>query len=93
MPCRQPRLSRSLPQQTWADEEIDALVVHRPGSTLTEDGIIESCSQVLAFAAVPKCIEFVDEIPRTASGKIRRLEISKRFIEHRDRLFIEDRSP
>jgi acyl-CoA synthetase (AMP-forming)/AMP-acid ligase II len=86
-------LSVAVSQRTWADEEIGALVVHRPGSTLTEDGVIESCNQVLAFAAVPKCIEFVDEIPRTASGKIRRLEISKRFSEHRDRLFIEDRSP
>lgn len=77
---------------TWVDEEIGALVVRQPGSMLTEAGIIENCRRVLGFAAVPKCVEFVDEIPRTASGKIRRLEISKRFIEHRDRLFVEDRS-
>ena len=77
---------------TWVDEEIGALVVRRPGSMLTGDRVIESCRRVLGFAAVPKCVEFVDEIPRTASGKIRRLEISKRFIEYRDRLFVEDRS-
>ena len=75
----------------WVDEEIGALVVRRPGSILTEDDIIENCRRVLAFAAVPKCVEFVDEIPRTGSGKIRRLDISERFIEHRGRLFVEGR--
>jgi acyl-CoA synthetase (AMP-forming)/AMP-acid ligase II len=76
---------------TWVDEEIGALVVRGPGSRLTEESVIESCRHVLAFAAVPKRVEFVDEIPRTASGKIRRLEIAERFAEYRDRLFTENR--
>jgi hypothetical protein len=41
---------------------------------------------------MPKRIEFVTEIPRTASGKIRRAEIAERFAPFREHLFREDRS-
>jgi long-chain acyl-CoA synthetase len=77
---------------TWVDEEVGALVVRCPGSKLTEEGVTESCRRVLAFAAVPKRVKFVNEIPRTATGKVLRLQIAQRFTEDRDHLFTEGRS-
>jgi long-chain acyl-CoA synthetase len=76
---------------TWVDEEIAAVVVARPGAALTSDGVIESCRAVLPFSAVPKRVLFVAEIPRTASGKIRRREVADRFVELRQHLFVERR--
>ena len=74
---------------TWVDEEIAAVIVRQPGSTVTEQDIADYCRRVLPFSAVPKSIEFVDEIPRTASGKIRRHAIAGRFATLREHLFKE----
>jgi acyl-CoA synthetase (AMP-forming)/AMP-acid ligase II len=76
----------------WVDEEIAALVVRRPEAAITEASILEYCRNLLPFSAMPKQIEFVEGIPRTSSGKIRRVEIAERFAAFRDRLFQEDRS-
>ena len=78
---------------TWVDEEIAAVVVRHPGCTLTEDDIIEHCCGALPFAAVPKRVDFVEEVPRTPSGKIRRVELARRFAGCRDRLFVATQRP
>jgi acyl-CoA synthetase (AMP-forming)/AMP-acid ligase II len=77
---------------TWVDEEIGALVVPQAGSTLTAQGVIHHCRRSLPFAATPKQIKFVKQIPRTPSGKIRRAEIAEHFAEYRERLFVEPRT-
>jgi long-chain acyl-CoA synthetase len=76
---------------TWVDEEIAAVVVVRPGVALTEDLIIEGCRAVLPFAAVPKKVKFVSEVPRTDAGKVRRSVIADQFVGYRERLFVERR--
>jgi acyl-CoA synthetase (AMP-forming)/AMP-acid ligase II len=76
----------------WVGEEIAAFVVLDSGGTLTQDAIAKQCRRVLPFSAVPKAIQFVEEIPRSASGKIRRAEIGERFADLRERLFVERRS-
>ena len=76
---------------TWVDEEIAALVVVQAGAVLTEDRVIESCRTVLPFSAVPKRVKFVAEVPRTDSGKIRRLEIADQFVGYREHLFVESK--
>lgn len=73
---------------TWVDEEIAAVVVRRPGCALTEDDVIGHCREALPFAAVPKRVDFVDEVPRTPTGKIRRVELAERFADCRERLFV-----
>ena len=78
---------------TWVDEEIAGVVVRDAGCVLSEDDVIEHCRKVLPFAAIPKRIDFVDELPRTSSGKIRRVELAERFVEYRDRLFVAPPEP
>lgn len=77
---------------SWVDEEIAALVVCRADASLTEESILQHCSRFLPYSAMPKRIEFVTEIPRTASGKICRAEIAERFAPFREHLFREERS-
>jgi acyl-CoA synthetase (AMP-forming)/AMP-acid ligase II len=76
-------------ENDWVGEEIAAVVVREHGSTLTQETIVKHCLRVLPFSAVPKAIEFVEEIPRTASGKILRAEIGERFVGLSKHLFLE----
>ena len=64
--------------------------MRQPGPTVTVQDIADHCRRVLPFSAVPKSIEFVDEIPRTASGKIRRHAIAGYFADRREQLFREN---
>jgi long-chain acyl-CoA synthetase len=77
----------------WVDEEIAAVVVPGPGASLTAEAVAAHCRRTLPFAATPKAIHFVEAVPRTASGKIRRAEITERFSGLRDRLFVEGCPP
>jgi acyl-CoA synthetase (AMP-forming)/AMP-acid ligase II len=75
----------------WVDEEIGALVVRAKGSALDSDCILEHCRRALPFPETPKAIVFVDEVPRTATGKVRRREMVDRFTALESQLFTERR--
>ena len=48
------------------------------GFTVTEDELIEHCKKVTAPYKHPREIEFMTELPKTISGKIRRVELRQR---------------
>ena len=73
----------------WVDEEIGAVVVRQAGAVLDAEQVIDHCRRVLPFLEVPKAIVFVDEVPRNATGKVRRSEITPNFYGLEDRLFTE----
>jgi long-chain acyl-CoA synthetase len=56
-------------------ENVHAFVVLQPGASATAGEIIEHCRGSLARFKVPRGITFVDELPLTASGKIRRFKL------------------
>jgi len=56
-------------------EEIAAYVVPREGCEPTESLLLEFCRTRLAFAKRPKVILFGEEVPYTATGKPKRLEL------------------
>jgi acyl-CoA synthetase (AMP-forming)/AMP-acid ligase II len=56
-------------------ETVHAFVVLRPGAAATAAEIIEHCRRNLARFKVPRGITFVDEMPLTGSGKIRRFKL------------------
>ena len=49
--------------------------VVKEGETLTEEEVTAYCKENLAAYKVPKLIEFIDELPKTAVGKILRREL------------------
>ncbi|MCZ0997534.1 class I adenylate-forming enzyme family protein [Streptomyces mirabilis] len=57
------------------DEEVKAIVVLKPGASLTAQEIEAWCLQGLARFKVPRYIEFRDSLPYTASGKIAKAEL------------------
>jgi long-chain acyl-CoA synthetase len=75
----------------WVDEEIGALVVRAKDCALDSDSILEHCRHLLPFAETPKAIVFVDEVPRTVTGKVRRREMVDWFATLENQLFTERR--
>jgi O-succinylbenzoic acid--CoA ligase len=63
------------PDPEWG-EAIVAAVVLRSGSMAEPDELREFCAARVARFKVPKTIEFVDELPRTESGKLVRRALS-----------------
>jgi acyl-CoA synthetase (AMP-forming)/AMP-acid ligase II len=47
----------------------------RPGSTTTVDELVAFCREAMANFKVPRRITFVDELPRTASGKVQKFRL------------------
>jgi acyl-CoA synthetase (AMP-forming)/AMP-acid ligase II len=58
-----------VPSQRWG-EEVMAVVVTRPGVTLTPAAVTDWCRGRLAGYKCPKSVAFLDELPRNASGKV-----------------------
>ncbi|MFI1717987.1 FadD3 family acyl-CoA ligase [Streptomyces sp. NPDC053513] len=55
-----------------------AFAVRRPGSTLTADDVIAWSRREMANYKVPREVEFVEELPRNASGKVVKGELRAR---------------
>ncbi|MBO2458682.1 FadD3 family acyl-CoA ligase [Actinomadura violacea] len=54
-----------------------AYVRLRPGRTATEEELVAHCRERLANFKVPREILFVEDLPKTASGKVRRVELKE----------------
>ncbi|WP_106972442.1 FadD3 family acyl-CoA ligase [Streptomyces yerevanensis] len=55
-----------------------AYVVRRPGAPLTSDDLIAWARREMANYKVPRVVEFVEELPRNASGKVVKGELRGR---------------
>jgi len=56
-------------------ETVKAYVVTRSDASITPDEIREYCLENLAEYKHPREVEFVDELPRTASGKVQKFRL------------------
>jgi fatty-acyl-CoA synthase len=59
------------PDERWG-ETVCALVVLKPGAEASEDELIEFCRANLAHFKCPRRIQFIEALPRTATGKIQK---------------------
>jgi len=59
-------------RDAYRGETVKAFVVVKKGETLTEEEVITYCRKNLAPYKVPKIIEFIDELPKSAVGKVLR---------------------
>jgi acyl-CoA synthetase (AMP-forming)/AMP-acid ligase II len=56
-------------------EDVAAFVVARDGASLSADDVIGFCKERLADYKVPRLVEFRDELPRNATGKVLKREL------------------
>jgi len=69
-----------VPDEKWG-EAVKAVVVLKEGAEATEEEIIDYCREHLASYKKPRSVEFRDALPKTGSGKIKKLEISESYWE------------
>ena len=58
-----------IPSQKWG-EDVKAVIALKKGEKVSEEEIIEFCKDKLAGYKKPKFVEFMDELPKTGSGKL-----------------------
>jgi long-chain acyl-CoA synthetase len=56
----------------YTGQTVKVVVVRRPGSQVTAEELIAHCERNLARFKCPTAVEFVDELPHSATGKIRK---------------------
>jgi fatty-acyl-CoA synthase len=66
------------PDERWG-ETVCALVVLKAESSTTEQELIDFCREQLAHFKCPRRIQFIDALPRTATGKIQKNLLRERF--------------
>ena len=59
-----------------------AFVVAKPGQAVSADALKTFVKERLAPYKYPRAIEFIDELPKTATGKIQRFRLREREREH-----------
>jgi fatty-acyl-CoA synthase len=62
-------------------EQVAAAVKKRQGSDLTEEDVKEFCRENIARYKVPFYVDFVEEYPMTASGKIQKYRLREAAVE------------
>jgi len=65
-----------IPDSYWV-EKVHAVVVKRPGASVTSEEIIKFCKSQIAGYKVPKSLEFIDALPKTATGKVLKKDLRK----------------
>jgi fatty-acyl-CoA synthase/long-chain acyl-CoA synthetase len=69
----------AVPNDEWG-EEVHAVVVRAPGyAALTGDQVMAFAREHLAGYKIPRSVSFLDELPRTGSGKVLKRELRAPF--------------
>lgn len=67
-------------RSSLAEDEVMAAVILHPGKRLTEAELIAFCEPRLPYFAVPRYLEFVQELPTTESGKVQKYKLRERGV-------------
>jgi acyl-CoA synthetase (AMP-forming)/AMP-acid ligase II len=69
-----------LPHDRWG-EAITAFVVARPGEAIDEAKVLAGLRDRLSPFKCPKAVIVVEEFPKTATGKVQKVELRRRFAD------------
>jgi len=72
-----------VPDEKWG-EVGKAVIVPKPGETITKEEIVEFCRGKLAKYKVPKYVAIVDSLPKSPAGKILKKDLRRDYGEPRD---------
>ncbi len=77
-PSVQEAIAVGIPHAKWG-EAVTAFVVVKPGQAQDPEPIMAQLSKHLGGFQLPKRIVFVDEVPKTATGKLRKVELREAY--------------
>ena len=55
------------------------MVELRKGQAATEDEIIAICKEAIGSIKAPKSVDIIDQLPRSANGKVLKREVRKQY--------------
>jgi crotonobetaine/carnitine-CoA ligase len=64
----------------WGEDEVKVAVVRKADRPLSERELVEFLIPRLPHFMVPRYVEFVDELPKTPTGKVRKVELRGRGV-------------
>ena len=67
-----------VPSEKWGETPM-AIIVPREGASPTSEEIVAHCKENMAGFKTPGRIEFVEALPRTATGKLKKFELREQF--------------
>jgi len=70
----------AMPDERWGERPLAVVVLHE-GQRAEPEGLREHLARHFAKWQLPDRFEFVEEIPRTATGKFKKTELRERFIQ------------
>lgn len=73
-----------VPSDEWG-ETVKAVVVARPGATITEQAVIDWCRANLATFKAPRSVDVIDALPRNATGKVLKTVLREPYWKGRTR--------
>ncbi|MCM3721702.1 AMP-binding enzyme [Solibacillus isronensis] len=65
-----------IPDPQWG-EAVKAFIVLKPGKQMTEEQVIRFCHSSIASYKKPRAIEFMESLPRNATGKVLKTVLRK----------------
>jgi fatty-acyl-CoA synthase len=67
-----------IPDEKWG-ETVKAIIVLREGQAVTAEAVIEFCKGKLAGYKRPRSVDFIEALPRNASGKVLKKELREKY--------------
>ncbi|MCF8468568.1 MAG: AMP-binding protein [Sneathiella sp.] len=67
-----------VPHEKWG-EAVKAVVERAPGLDVTEAELISLCKEKLGGVMAPKSVDFIDQLPRSAVGKVLKKELRAQY--------------
>jgi long-chain acyl-CoA synthetase len=77
-PCVEQVAVIGIPHPKWG-EAIHALVRRTPGTDVTSEELIDFAAARLSSYKKPRSVEFVDELPISATGKVLKKDLRQRY--------------
>ena len=69
-----------VPDERWG-ETGQAVLVLKPGQSLDADAVIGHCLANLAKFKVPSSVEFIQALPRNATGKVLKRALRDQYVD------------
>jgi fatty-acyl-CoA synthase len=67
-----------IPDEKWGEVPL-ALIVRKPEQNVTANELLEICRSRIAHYKCPRSIEFVESLPKTATGKVLKRDLRKKY--------------
>jgi fatty-acyl-CoA synthase len=78
-PCVAEAAVIAVPDERWGERPLAVVVLHE-GKEATPDELRQHLSQDFAKWQLPERVEFVEAIPRTATGKFKKTDLREQFV-------------